>query len=101
MVVPAHFKPHFGALVLLLGAHKTQLRKMVGASGAEQTLRKPPSQSTACASYTHLLHLRSSSALPNPDREFSLHHEPQQWTSSKQNPRERREEQEAAVTGHS
>lgn len=40
MVVPAHFKPHFGALVLLLRAHKTQLRKMVGASGAEQTLRK-------------------------------------------------------------
>lgn len=79
----------------------------MGISEAEQMLRNQdylpfkPSQSTACASYTCLLHLRSSPALLNPDRAFSLHHEPQQWTPSKQKLRERREEQGAAGTGHS
>lgn len=82
MTLPAHFKPQSGALVLLLRADKTQLRKMVRASGEEQMLRNQdyhpakPSQSTARASYTFLWHCRSSPALPNPDGAFSSHHEP-------------------------
>lgn len=64
MVVPAHFKSRFRALVLYLRDDKAQLRKMVEASAAEQMLRNQnylpakPSQSTACASCTagFLLH---------------------------------------------
>lgn len=82
MVVPACFKPHSGVLGLFLSTDKTQLRKMVGALGAEQMLRNhrhlpsnpsqnmaplhmPPTPAVHATAQTllyNLLHLRSSPA---------------------------------------